>query len=65
MIGSVTVTTPSPGSLKMAKLCLVKNVTSLWKIIIFCNCHLNLNNCKIVCHKATSQDNVMDFLIKI
>ncbi len=34
-------------------------------MIIFCNCHLNLNNFQIVCHKATSQENVMGFQIQI
>ncbi len=58
-------TTPSPRSLKMAKFNLVKMFTSLWKIILFCNCHLNLNNFQIVCHKATSQENVMGFQIQI
>ncbi len=57
-------TTPSPRSLKMA-FNLVKIFTSLWKMIIFCNCHLNLNNFQIVCHKATSQENVMGFPIQI
>ncbi len=54
-------TTPSSRSLKMAKFNLVKNFTSLWKMIIFCNCHLNLNNFLIVCHKATFQENLMGF----
>ncbi len=31
-------------------------------MIIFC--HLNLNNFQIVCHKATSQENVMGFQFK-
>ncbi len=30
-------------------------------MITFCNCHLNLNNFLIVCHKATSQENVVGF----
>ncbi len=34
-------------------------------MIIFCNCHLNLNNFQIVCHKTTSQENVMGFQIQI
>ncbi len=34
-------------------------------MIIFCNCHLNLNNFLIVCHKVTSQENVMGFQIQI
>ncbi len=34
-------------------------------MIIFCNCHLNLNTFQIVCHKATSQENVMGFQIQI
>ncbi len=34
-------------------------------MIIFCNCHLNLNIFQIVCHKATSQENVMGFQIQI
>ncbi len=34
-------------------------------MIIFCNCHLNLNHFQIVCHKATSQENVMGFQIQI
>ncbi len=34
-------------------------------MIIFCNCHLNLNNFQIVSHKATSQENVMGFQIQI
>ncbi len=34
-------------------------------MIIFCNCHLNLNNFLIVCHKATSMENVMGFQIQI
>ncbi len=61
MTGSVTVNTPSHSSLKMAKFYLVEYFTSLWKMIIFYNCHLNLNNFQIVCHKATSQENVMGF----
>ncbi len=58
-------TTPSPRSLKMAKFNLVKQFTSLWKYDLFCNCHLNLNTFQIVCHKATSQENVMGFQIQI
>ncbi len=55
-------TTPSPGSLKMAKL----NLFLLyWNMIIFCNFHLNLNHFHIVCHKATSKENVMGFQIQI
>ncbi len=34
-------------------------------MIIFCNCHLNLNHFQIGCHKATSQENVMGFQIQI
>ncbi len=34
-------------------------------MIIFCNCHLNLNNFQMICHKAGSQENVMGFLIQI
>ncbi len=34
-------------------------------MIIFCNFHLNLNHFQIVCHKATSQENVMGFQIQI
>ncbi len=34
-------------------------------MIIFCNCHLYLNNFQIVCHKAKSQKNVMGFQIQI
>ncbi len=34
-------------------------------MITFCNCHLNLNNFLIVCHKASSQENVMGFQIQI
>ncbi len=34
-------------------------------MIIFCNCHLNLNNFQIVCDKATSQENVKGFQIQI
>ncbi len=34
-------------------------------MIIFCNCHLNLNNFQIVCHKATFQENVTGFQIQI
>ncbi len=35
------------------------------EIWLFCNCHLNLNNFQIVCHKAASQENVMGFQIQI
>ncbi len=34
-------------------------------MIIFCNYHLNLTNFQIVCHISTSQENVMEFQIKI
>ncbi len=34
-------------------------------MIIFWNCHFNLNNFQIVCHKATFQENVMGFQIQI
>ncbi len=34
-------------------------------MIIFCNCHLNLNHFQIVSHKATSQENVKGFQIQI
>ncbi len=47
---------PSHTSLKMAIFNLVKNCTSLWKY---------LNHFQIVCHKATSQENVMGFQIQI
>ncbi len=65
MFVSFIMNTPSPWSLKMAKFNLVKNLTSFGNMIIFCNCHLNLNNFQIVCHKATSQENVMGFQIQI
>ncbi len=47
MIGSFTRTTPSPRSLKMAKFNLVKFLHPYGNMIIFCNCHLNLNNFQI------------------
>ncbi len=34
-------------------------------MIVFCNCHLNLNHFQFFCHKATSQENVMGFQIQI
>ncbi len=49
----------------MAKFNLVKNCISVWKYDYIFNCHLNLNNFQIVCHKATSQENVMGFQIQI
>ncbi len=57
--------TPYSRSLKMATFNFVKMFTSLWKMIIFCNCHLILNKFLIACHKATSQGNVMGFQIQI
>ncbi len=41
------------------------NVTFSWKMIIICNDHLNSTHFLIVCHKSTSQENVMGFQIKI
>ncbi len=59
-------TTPSPRTLKMAKFNLLIYILHPYgNMIIFCNCHLNLNNFQIVCHKATSQENVMGFQIQI
>ncbi len=52
-------------SLKMAIFNLVKNCTSLWKYDYILQCLLNLNNFQIVCHKTTSQENVMGFQIQI
>ncbi len=46
-------TTPSPRSLKMAKINLVKCYI-LMEMIIFCNCHLNLNKFQIVCQSNIS-----------
>ncbi len=34
-------------------------------MILFCDYHLNLNHFQIVCHKATSQENIMGFQIQI
>ncbi len=53
--------TPSTRSLNMAKI----NLHPYGNMIIFCNCHLNLNHFQIVCHKATFQENVMGFQIQI
>ncbi len=47
------------------KLKLIMFLIMPYNMIIFCNCHLNLNNFQIVCHKATSQENVMGFQIQI
>ncbi len=44
---------------------LVKILHPYGNMMIFCNCHLNLNNFQIVCHKAPSQENVMGFQIQI
>ncbi len=51
-------TTPSLRSLKIC--------TSLpnGNMIIFYNCHLNQNHFQMVCHKATSHENVMCFKFK-
>ncbi len=63
MIGSVTMTTPSLRSLKMDTFNLVIFLHPYGNMIVFCNFHLNLNNFQILCHKATSQENVMGFQI--
>ncbi len=64
MIGSVTMTTPSLRSLKMDTFNLVIFFLHPYgNMIVFCNFNLNLNHFQILCHKATSQENVMGFQI--
>ncbi len=47
--------TPSPRTLKMAKFNLLIYILHPYRnMIIFCNCHLNLNNFQIVCQSNIS-----------